>query len=98
MGRENAIEQLRLLLQRYDFIAHLITGTTDRTVLTDQVKFSRSTVYRALDDLADAGLLIEEHGHYTPTTHCRLLYKEITTLTETATTINQSPPPHFLTS
>ncbi|WP_148414605.1 hypothetical protein [Haloferax sp. KTX1] len=92
MGSHKAAEQIRVALQRRTILGHVISGVSDRTALIDYVSDSRSTVYRALDELVENGLLTEQHGNYTPTSLGSLIYNEVTNLHENTDSLNQAEP------
>lgn len=73
----NGCEQLRLLLQRKDIMTQIVSGRVDRSDLVEEVEDSRSTVYRALDSLAEHDLVVEERGSYSSTPAGELLFREI---------------------
>lgn len=86
---DDSSEQLRLLVQRRDLLAHITEGITDRRELASLSSNSQSTVYRALKELSEADLLSERHGHYELTAlgeqllgHVQGLYAEARTLND----------------
>ena len=60
-------ERLRLLLQRRELMQRVVDGTTDRRELAAESDRSQSTVYRALNQLEDVGILTEQNGYYDAT-------------------------------
>ena len=87
---QRPIRQLQLLLQRKEIMKHVVSGVTDRTQLVNYIGDSRSTVYRALDDLAEEGLLVEKRGNYSPTPLAEILFEEVIDLHEMSTTVNKA--------
>lgn len=87
-------ERLRLLLQRRELMQHVVNGTADRRELATDADQSQSTVYRALNQLADAGVLTERNGYYETTsvgarlfTRVQELYAEATVLEDVSDTV-----------
>ena len=87
-------DRLRLLLQRRELMQRVTDGTTDRRELGAGADQSQSTVYRALNQLADAGVLTERNGYYETTpvgarlfTRVQALYAETTVLEDVSDTV-----------
>jgi len=74
MARDETREVLRLLVRREGIMERIIDGVRDRRALKDELDQSRSTVYRGLDQLQEAGLVTERAGVYRPTLYGELVY------------------------
>lgn len=68
-------EIISVLLKRAHLLEQIITRTTDRRVLAKEVDESRTTVYRGLDQLKDAGLVVESNGEYAATPYGHLVFR-----------------------
>jgi len=84
--------KLQLLLDRLDIMSYVIDGFSDRTELVDEVDDSRSTVYRALNDLDEQNLIYENHGNYKPTPTGRILFKEVKRVDKLKRAVNEASP------
>lgn len=73
-------DKITLSLKRKKIVERLIAGTSDRTELVNEVDVSRSTVYRALDDLEDKGLVETRGGEYKVTQMGEVLHRAVNQL------------------
>lgn len=55
------------LAKRVDLLRAITSGTTDRSTLARESEYSRTTVYRGLDQLEAAGVVMEHGGEVTLT-------------------------------
>lgn len=69
-------EILSVINKRQDVMTRIFDGVRDRRTLKDELDQSRSTVYRALEELAEAGLVTESSRTYEPTMFGRLVFAE----------------------
>ena len=67
---------LALIDKRSHILQHVIEGTTVRSNIQRRCEESRSTVYRALEQLTEYGLLVERSREYEPTALGRRLFSE----------------------
>ncbi len=64
-----------LIAKRADLLRTLADGPLGQRDLRDELGVSRSTVYKALRELTDEGLVVEGRGNYALTTSGRLLWR-----------------------
>lgn len=81
-------EQLQLLLQRRKLLDCISKGARVRREIASQTSDSRSTVYRALRELTEAGLLQEHRGRYELTNTGALLFERMSDLYAMAQTLD----------
>ncbi|WP_435102872.1 helix-turn-helix transcriptional regulator [Halarchaeum sp. P4] len=81
--------------ERYDLLAALLDGSPTRRELAADLGVSKSTVYRALTELADNGVLTENGSRYRPTLYGWLVFRRYQRLLET---VGQYRPSGFLAS
>lgn len=74
--RQAAGEVIDDLNKRRSILKRLSNGTSRRGALVDEVADSRSTIYRALDQLAERGLIRESRGEFGTTRLGRTLLGE----------------------
>jgi DNA-binding PadR family transcriptional regulator len=83
----SADEQLAALLQRRELMQRVLNETGNRRELASASERSQSTVYRALRQLSEAGLLSEHNGYYDATEIGAYLFKRVQTVHTEATTL-----------
>lgn len=81
-------DRLRMLVQRRELLVDVSDGVTDRRELASRAEDSQSTVYRALKDLSEVGLLVERHGEYEPTALCEYLFGRVHAIHAAATVLD----------
>ncbi len=64
-----------ILRKRAPLLEHLADTPRDQRDLRDEIGVSRSTVYKALQELSNAGLVTDENGTYTLTGFGRLAWQ-----------------------
>lgn len=86
---------ISVVAERYDLLAALLDGSPTRRELAADLGVSKSTVYRALTELADAGVLTENGSRYRPTLYGWLVFQRYQRLLDT---VGQYRPSGFLAS
>jgi predicted transcriptional regulator len=88
MGKGNCRALVGLLSRRGHILNRIAEGTRDRCKLVEEVDESRSTVYRSLNELAEAGLLEETAGNYDLTLYGQLVYEKFKLFDESISNIS----------
>lgn len=76
MSDLSATDYLDALLSRIEVVRHLADGVTDKRAITEAVDSSRPTVDRAIQELAEVGIVERGHDGYSLTPFGALLYAE----------------------
>lgn len=67
---------INVLSKRGHILEYVFKGVQNRSELVDKVEESRSTVYRSLSELEDAGIVEEFAGEYEPTFFGEFVFEE----------------------
>ncbi|MFC7081311.1 helix-turn-helix transcriptional regulator [Halorussus caseinilyticus] len=76
MGTVHERPSLELIVKRSHILEHVIDGTTRKSEIQKRCSESRSTVYRALEQLTEQGILAERGRGYVPTSFGKRLFRE----------------------
>lgn len=87
---DDAPDLVALLAQRGDYLESIESGVTEKRALVDAHDASRSTVDRAVRQLADAGLVDRMHGEVALTTTGRLALDAYTTFRDRVAAIDDA--------
>ncbi|QDX39556.1 winged helix-turn-helix domain-containing protein [Salarchaeum sp. JOR-1] len=87
---DDTVGLVGLLAQRGDYLESIADGVTEKRALVDAHDASRSTVDRAVRQLADAGLVDRTHGEVALTTTGRLALDAYTTFRNRVTGIDDA--------
>lgn len=92
MRSEGEIKQIELINERRKIMDVIINQHPDRPELVDLLDVSRSTVYRILDNLIDAGLIKEEGRSYYPTPIGTIIFDYLSDLLDIVEKANEAKP------